>query len=120
MLEPFAQDIWIAEGQPINAAMGFHYPTRMTVMRRDDGALLIWSAIALTNELRETVEDMFSCLWIVCGSFNIQSIKIIKIIFNVFTTDYFGSSVFILCTINYFVIYISKILNKFNLNSSIF
>lgn len=65
MLEPFGQDIWIAEGQPINAAMGFHYPTRMTVMRRDDGALLIWSAIALTNELRETVEGLGEVLDIV-------------------------------------------------------
>lgn len=37
MLKPFGHEIWTAEGSNVVAALGFHYPTRMVVIR--------WAAI---------------------------------------------------------------------------
>ena len=55
MLEPFADDIWIADGGAVTAIAGFHYPTRMAVIRLDDGGLFVWSPVALTPALRDAV-----------------------------------------------------------------
>lgn len=55
MLKPLGKNIWIADGPVVTAAAGFHYPTRMVVIRLADGRLFIWSPIALTSELREEV-----------------------------------------------------------------
>lgn len=52
MLEPFADEVWIADGVPVTAIAGFHYPTRMAVIRLADGGLFVWSPIALTEALR--------------------------------------------------------------------
>lgn len=38
------------------AALGFHYPTRMAIIRLANGDLFIWSPITLTNELRVEVD----------------------------------------------------------------
>ena len=55
MLEPFAEDIWIADGPVVDAALGFHYPTRMAVIRLGDGGLFVWSPVPLTDDLRAGV-----------------------------------------------------------------
>lgn len=54
MLQPFGEEIWIAAG-PIAPAFGFRYPTRMAVIRLEDGALFIWSPVALSPELKAAV-----------------------------------------------------------------
>lgn len=56
-LQPFGQDIWIADGETVSVA-GFNYPTRMAVMRLASGGLFIWSPTALTDELRSEVEAL--------------------------------------------------------------
>ena len=54
----FGEGIWIADGSPVTAIAGFHYPTRMAVIRLGGDALFIWSPVALTNELRAEVEAL--------------------------------------------------------------
>jgi hypothetical protein len=49
-LEPFGEDIWLAAGPTVTSA-GFHYPTRMAVIRLSGGGLFVWSPIALSDEL---------------------------------------------------------------------
>lgn len=44
-LQAFAPGLWIAEGAPITAALGFRYPIRMAVLRVADGGLLVWSPV---------------------------------------------------------------------------
>jgi hypothetical protein len=58
LLQAFGPDIWITDGPVIRAAAGFHYPTRMVVMRLADGALVLWSPIALSAQLRAEVETV--------------------------------------------------------------
>ena len=58
MLEDFAPDIWLSQGADIVAAMGFDYPTRMAVIRLDGGDLFIWSPVALTDDLRASVDAL--------------------------------------------------------------
>ncbi len=58
MLKEFGPEIWIAEGPDVIAALGFHYPTRMAVIRLSNGDLFIWSAIALTDALRAEVDSL--------------------------------------------------------------
>lgn len=53
-LQPFGPDIWIAAGDPVSV-LGFAYPTRMAVMRLPGGGLVIWSPVALTEDLRASV-----------------------------------------------------------------
>ena len=55
MLDPFGPEIWSAEGGTVNAFAGFHYPTRMAVIRLRDGSLLVWSPVHLTDDLRQAV-----------------------------------------------------------------
>ncbi len=50
-LQQLGENFWIAEG-PIVDFYSFPYPTRMAVVRLADGALWIWSPIALTDSLR--------------------------------------------------------------------
>jgi hypothetical protein len=57
-LEEFGPGIWIGGGPVVTAAGGFHYPTRMTVIRLPGGALFIWSPVALTDQLRAEVEAL--------------------------------------------------------------
>lgn len=58
MLKPFGQDIWIAEGPVIAAAMGFHYPTRMSVIHLGDGGVLVISPIALGPDLEVAINAL--------------------------------------------------------------
>lgn len=57
-LENFATEIWIASGPTVTAAAGFHYPTRMAVIRLSGRALFIWSPVALSDELRAAVDAL--------------------------------------------------------------
>jgi hypothetical protein len=50
LLRPFGPNIWLADGAHAQVA-GFRYPTRMAVIRLEDGGLLIWSPVALGDEL---------------------------------------------------------------------
>jgi len=58
MLQSFAEDIWLAAGPVVKAAMGFRYPTRMVVIRLADGGLFIWSPIALGDDLRSEINAL--------------------------------------------------------------
>lgn len=55
MLKQFGDEIWTADGPAVTAFLGFHYPTRMAVIRLSNGGLFIWSPIPLTEELRTEV-----------------------------------------------------------------
>lgn len=55
MLVPFGPDIWIADGGEVEGMAGFHFPTRMAVIRLGDGSLMIWSPVAPTAALRAEV-----------------------------------------------------------------
>jgi len=52
ILQQFGPEIWLADG-PVVTAAGFHYPTRMAVIRLAGGGLFIWSPVALSDELRD-------------------------------------------------------------------
>ncbi|WP_439815124.1 DUF4336 domain-containing protein [Zavarzinia sp. CC-PAN008] len=55
MLQPLGPDIWTIEGPAVTAFLGFRYPTRMALVRLQDGGLFVWSPIALTEALRDAV-----------------------------------------------------------------
>ena len=57
MLKQFGREIWIADGPDVSV-VGFHYPTRMAVMRLSSGDLFIWSPIQLTDSLRAGVDAL--------------------------------------------------------------
>jgi len=57
MLKPFGQEVWTADG-PELVIVGFHYPTRMAVIRLSGGSLFIWSPIRLTDALRAAVDGL--------------------------------------------------------------
>jgi len=57
-VQAFGQDIWIASGPTVVAAAGFHYPTRMTLIRLVNGQLVVVSPIGLTGELRQAVDAL--------------------------------------------------------------
>jgi len=54
MLNAFAPDIWIADGE-IVSVLGFCYPTRCAVIRLDGDSLLIWSPVTLTPKLQSDI-----------------------------------------------------------------
>ncbi len=58
MLTPFAPDLWLASGPCITAAAGFHYPTRMAVIRLSGGGLFVWSPIPLTAALQSATDAL--------------------------------------------------------------
>jgi uncharacterized protein DUF4336 len=57
MLKQFGREIWTADGRNVSV-VGFHYPTRMAVMRLSGGSLFIWSPIQLTDSLRAAVDAL--------------------------------------------------------------
>ena len=57
MLQEFGQSLFIADG-PAVSFYGFPYPTRMAVIRLSDGSAWIWSPVALTEELADSVESV--------------------------------------------------------------
>jgi len=56
-MREFGRDIWIADGPDV-AVAGFHYPTRMAVIRLADGGLFVWSPIRLSDDLRAAVDGL--------------------------------------------------------------
>lgn len=58
MLTRFGEDIWLADGGEVVAALGFHYPLRMVVIRLDDGGLFLWSPVPLDAALRDAVAEL--------------------------------------------------------------
>lgn len=57
MLQPFGEEIWLADGS-IAMVAGFRYPTRMAVIRLADGGLFVWSPIRLSDDLRAAVDAL--------------------------------------------------------------
>jgi hypothetical protein len=57
MLKQFGHEIWTADGAEI-VIVGFHYPTRMAVLRLPDRHLFIGSPIQLTEILRAKVDAL--------------------------------------------------------------
>jgi hypothetical protein len=55
MLSEFGPSLYVADG-PTVSFYGFPYPTRMAVARLDDGSSWVWSPVALTDELVNSVE----------------------------------------------------------------
>jgi len=49
-LRPFGPEIWLADGGQAQVA-GFRYPTRMAVIGLTGGGLLVWSPVALDDDL---------------------------------------------------------------------
>ena len=58
MLTPFAENIWLADGPVVTAALGFHYPTRMAVIRLGAGDLFVWSPVAPGGDLRAAIDAL--------------------------------------------------------------
>lgn len=56
-LQPFAEELWIADG-PVVSMFGLRFPTRMAIVRLPDGALWIWSPIELTEPIREELDAL--------------------------------------------------------------
>lgn len=57
MLEAFGPSIYTADG-PSVSFYGFPYPTRMGVVRLSDGGVWIWSPIALSDELVNSINEI--------------------------------------------------------------
>jgi len=57
MLQEFGSNIWLAEG-PCVSVLGFHYPTRLAAIRLAHGAVVVWSPITLSPNLRRAVEGL--------------------------------------------------------------
>lgn len=55
-LKEFGHEIWTADGPEVVAMLGFHYPTRMVVIRLPGGDLFVWSPVALTERLAAEVD----------------------------------------------------------------
>ncbi|MDH3647020.1 MAG: DUF4336 domain-containing protein [Gammaproteobacteria bacterium] len=55
MIEEFGPALYVADG-PIVSFYGFPYPTRMAVARLSDGSAWVWSPVALTDELFDSVQ----------------------------------------------------------------
>ena len=52
LLIEFGRGIWIASGPVLTAAAGFHYPTRMAVIRLTNNELAVWSPVEMSDDLR--------------------------------------------------------------------
>jgi Domain of unknown function (DUF4336) len=58
MLHSYGPGLWLADGPTVTAAAGFHFPTRMAVIRLASGGLLLWAPVAPTDALRAEVERL--------------------------------------------------------------
>jgi hypothetical protein len=54
-MQRFGEEIWLCDGPVVTAALGFHFPTRMAVIRLADGGLFVWSPVALSDALRTEI-----------------------------------------------------------------
>lgn len=57
MLQLLDENIWTAAGPQVRV-LGFGYPTRMAVIRLEDGGLFIWSPTALEPELKAAIDAL--------------------------------------------------------------
>jgi hypothetical protein len=58
VLKELGPNIWIADGPTVEAAAGFHYPTRMAVIRLTNGELVLWSPTAPSDDLLAGIEAL--------------------------------------------------------------
>lgn len=65
MLQGFGDEIWTMDGPQIKAAAGFHYPTRMIIIRLADQSLFVWSPIALSTTTKEAVKQLGNVSYII-------------------------------------------------------
>lgn len=56
-MREFGREIWIEDGPRVTVA-GFHYGTRMAIIRLADGGLFVWSPIALTDQVRAAIDAL--------------------------------------------------------------
>ncbi|SFB07813.1 protein of unknown function [Poseidonocella pacifica] len=55
----FGPELWLFDGPAVTGAAGFEFPTRMVVIRLPrHGGLWVWSPVALTEDLRSTVDAL--------------------------------------------------------------
>ena len=64
MLDQFADDIWIADGETVSV-LGFHYPTRCAVIRLGGTDLLVWSPVALCADLKAQVDALGTVTYLI-------------------------------------------------------
>ncbi|MFK8033669.1 MAG: DUF4336 domain-containing protein [Hyphomicrobiales bacterium] len=57
MLNELAENIWISKWADVDV-FGFRYPTRMAVIKLQNGDLFIWSPIAFTSDLGSEVNTL--------------------------------------------------------------
>jgi len=55
MLEEIGSSLYVADG-PVVSFYGFPYPTRMAVVRLSDGSAWVWSPVAMSDELFNSVD----------------------------------------------------------------
>lgn len=65
VLQEFGPNIWIVDGPAVTAAAGFHYPTRMAIMRLSNGDLVLWSPTAFSDQLRAAVQGLGTVRYLV-------------------------------------------------------
>lgn len=58
MLRRLSDGIWTASGPVVTAVAGFHYPTRMVVIRLADDRLWVWSPVALDEALKREIDAL--------------------------------------------------------------
>ncbi|MGV1755945.1 DUF4336 domain-containing protein [Rhizobium sp. A22-96] len=64
-LKEFGPDIWIADGPIITAAAGFHYSTRMAVIRLSNGSLFLWSPTQISDVLRTEIDTLGNVAYVI-------------------------------------------------------
>ncbi len=64
MLQPFGEEIWLADGS-IAVVAGFRFPTRMAVIRLADGGLFVWSPVKLSDDLKAAVDALGEVRWLI-------------------------------------------------------
>ena len=58
MLRRLSDGIWTASGPVVTAVAGFHYPTRMVVIRLRDDRLWVWSPVSLDEALKREIDAL--------------------------------------------------------------
>lgn len=58
-MTPFGSNLWLSDGPAVTGAAGFQFPTRMAVVRlTGNGGLWVWSAVALTPDIRVAIDAL--------------------------------------------------------------
>jgi len=56
-MREYGTDLWLAEGPEVSF-FGFPYPTRMAVVRLEDGGLWVWSPVELTDARAQALDEL--------------------------------------------------------------